>query len=164
MTTNEHNPGTSSLGVSRGDDAASAQSPLDQPQRAYLRNFLQLLVGLNSTEINQDGHPDPEHIQRIIDQAYQDNPKQPFISLGEISMSAASNLESGRLYPYDQPDDVDTPVPATDWAHAAARGALSNLKGRGGVSNELEQYDEEIREEIIREIAEIIRLAHAFHV
>ncbi|MBD8089094.1 hypothetical protein IFT48_03800 [Pseudomonas fluorescens] len=79
-------------------------------------------------------------------------------------MRAQINLDRGREYPYDQPDDVETPFPANDWAHAAARGILAGLKGRGGVGNELEQYDEEIRQEIISEAADVIRLAHSHHV
>ncbi|AXH59617.1 hypothetical protein [Pseudomonas amygdali] len=76
-------------------------------------------------------------------------------------MTAQNDLDSGRDYPFEQSDDVGTPVPATDWAHAAARGILSNLTGRGGIGNELEQLDEELRKEVVDEAAEIIRLAHA---
>lgn len=75
-------------------------------------------------------------------------------------MTAQNDLDSGRKYPYDQPDDDESATPAADWAHAAARGILSNLKGRGGIGNELEQLDEELRKEIVDEAAEIIRLAH----
>lgn len=76
-------------------------------------------------------------------------------------MTAQNDLDSGRKYPFDQPDDDESAIPATDWAHAAARGILSNLKGRGGIGNELEQLDEELRKEIVDEAAEIIRLAKA---
>lgn len=76
-------------------------------------------------------------------------------------MTAQSDLDSGRKYPYDQPDADESVTPAADWAHAAARGILSNLKGRGGIGNELEQLDEELRKEVVDEAAEIIRLAHA---
>jgi len=77
-------------------------------------------------------------------------------------MSAQSKINQGSQFPYDRPDDDDTPaVPATDWAHVAARGILADLTGRAGIGNELEQYDEEIRNEIITSAAEIIRLAHS---
>lgn len=78
-------------------------------------------------------------------------------------MSSQRSLESGALHPYDQPDGIEDPVPASDWAHAAARGVISNLEGRRGVGNELESYDVEIRMEIISEIAEIIRLARSIN-
>lgn len=73
-------------------------------------------------------------------------------------MSAKQKLEMGEQCPYE--DSGDTPSPATDWAHAAARGVLADLEDRKGVGNELEQIDYEVRNEIVQELAEIIRLAH----
>ncbi len=73
-------------------------------------------------------------------------------------MSAKQKLEMGEQSPYE--DSSDTPSPATDWAHAAARGVLADLVDRRGVGNELEQIDDEVRNEIVQELAEIIRLAH----
>ncbi|RMT37171.1 hypothetical protein ALP50_200248 [Pseudomonas syringae pv. spinaceae] len=72
-------------------------------------------------------------------------------------MSAKSSLEMGAEFPYD---DSDTPSPAVDWAHAAARGVLADLGDRRGVGQELEQVDDETRVELVQAVAEIIRLAH----
>lgn len=73
-------------------------------------------------------------------------------------MSAKSSLEMGAEFPYD--DDSDTPSPAVDWAHAAARGVLADLGDRRGVGQELEQVNDETRVELVQAVAEIIRLAH----
>jgi len=77
-------------------------------------------------------------------------------------------LEHGAQYPYDGGEDfwqdpTSTPPPATDWAHAAARGVLADLLDRRGIKWELnhEEIDHETRAEIVQSIAEIIRLAHA---
>jgi hypothetical protein len=70
---------------------------------------------------------------------------------------ALRKLEHGAAFPYD--GDSDNPTPATDWAHAAARGVLANLLDRGGVGNALEDLDEELRDEIVSELSLIIRLA-----
>lgn len=137
--------------------------------QAAARGFLHLLSGLSDAgeEIGVCEQPERDEIKRIvsgiIDQAYQDHFPDNINPQGDSPMSATQNLEAGSKFPYDQPDDVDAPVPATDWAHAAARGVLSNLRGRGGIGNELEQLDEELRQEIISEAAEVIRQAHAFH-
>lgn len=82
--------------------------------------------------------------------------------------AAKRDIEHGAQFPFDALDtwwdgDGVTPPPATDWAHAAARGIIANLQGRGGVGNELERgnIDEETRAEIIKSIAAIIRAAQA---
>lgn len=75
-------------------------------------------------------------------------------------MKPQLSLSHGCKFPYDTTDD-EVFAPATDWAHSAARGVLANLLDRSGVGNELEQYDEEIRNDIVSQIAEIIRLAHS---
>ena len=67
-------------------------------------------------------------------------------------------LKHGAEFPYD--DDSDKPKPATDWAHAAARGVIADLTGRKGVGNELEEIDAEIRIEVIETLSDIIRTAH----
>ncbi|KTB69957.1 MULTISPECIES: hypothetical protein [Pseudomonas] len=72
-------------------------------------------------------------------------------------MSAKSSLKMGAEFPYD---DNDTPSPAVDWAHAAARGVLADLGDRRGVGQELEQVGDETRIEFVQAVAEIIRLAH----
>lgn len=73
-------------------------------------------------------------------------------------MSAKSKLEMGEQFPYD--DNGESPSPATDWAHSAARGVLADLEGRRGVGQELEQVDNETRVELVQALAGIIRLAH----
>jgi hypothetical protein len=70
---------------------------------------------------------------------------------------ALMQLKHGAAFPYD--GDSDNPTQAMDWAHAAARGVLANLLDRSGIGNELEQLDEGIRDEIVEEVAEIIRVA-----
>lgn len=77
-------------------------------------------------------------------------------------------LEHGAQYPYDGGADfwegrTPTPPPATDWAHAAARGVLADLLDRSGINRALndEQIDRETRAEIVQSMAEIIRLARA---
>lgn len=77
-------------------------------------------------------------------------------------------LEHGAKFPYDGgadfwEDRVPTPPPATDWAHAAARGVLADLLDRRGIKWALEddaiEYD--TRVEIVQSLAAIIRLADA---
>ncbi|WP_122423085.1 hypothetical protein [Pseudomonas viridiflava] len=77
-------------------------------------------------------------------------------------MSAKTSLEMGEKFPYDDftDDNSDTPSPAVDWAHAAARGVLADLEGRRGVGQELERVDDETRVELVQSVAEIIRVAH----
>lgn len=70
---------------------------------------------------------------------------------------ALRHLHLGASSPFD--GDSDNPTAAIDWAHAAARGVLANLLDRRGIGNELEQLDEGIRDEIVEEVAEIIRVA-----
>jgi len=77
-------------------------------------------------------------------------------------------LEHGARYPYDGgadfwEDRTPTPPPATDWAHAAARGVLADLLDQSGINRALndEQIDRETRAEIVQSMAEIIRLARA---
>lgn len=71
-------------------------------------------------------------------------------------------IESGREFPYDAPDGwtrgQPTP-PEIDYAHAAARGILTDLCDRSGIKHGFADIDEEIRKDIIESIAEIIRQA-----
>lgn len=78
--------------------------------------------------------------------------------------SARWALEHGAKFPFDGLDewraaiDIDPP-PATDWAHAAARGVIANLTDREGLDDALYDFDEDIRAEIVQSIADIIRAA-----
>lgn len=72
-------------------------------------------------------------------------------------------LAHGAQFPYDGGEafwnsEVPAP-PATDWAHAAARGVLADLSDRRGIRHELEAVDYDVREELTASIAAIIRAA-----
>jgi len=70
-------------------------------------------------------------------------------------------LEHGSKFPYDRPDSERKKAkPAKDWAHVAARGILADLSDRRGIRNELEKCDEDVRMELVKSLARIIRLAH----
>lgn len=75
------------------------------------------------------------------------------------------DLTAGSEFPFDAPDsfweDSSDAPPAVDWAHAAARGIINNLQGRRGIKNQLENIDEDLRVEIVQELAELIRLAQS---
>lgn len=88
---------------------------------------------------------------------YIDNPTDP---------QPERDLESGASFPFDASDEWMEredrelpPPPPVDWAHAAARGIISNLRDRRGIKQELQIYniDEDVRVEIITAIAAIIR-------
>jgi hypothetical protein len=74
---------------------------------------------------------------------------------------ARHSLKRGAEYPYDSSVDtsVEKPTPATDWAHAAARGILYDLNDRSGIKQAFRGVDPEIRVEIVASMAEIIRQA-----
>ncbi len=81
-------------------------------------------------------------------------------------MSALGQLKHGAQYPFDAPDswwnsnealDGVTTLPATDWAHAAARGIIADLTDHSGIKHGFEELDEAIRVDIVQSIAEIIR-------
>ncbi|MEZ0212500.1 MAG: hypothetical protein ACAH27_06050 [Xanthobacteraceae bacterium] len=81
-----------------------------------------------------------------------------------MSDMASHWLKKGENYPYDNPDERDVdestpPLPPVDWAHAAARGVVANLKDRRAIKWGFENVDEETRAEIITSLAAIIRLA-----
>ena len=85
----------------------------------------------------------------------------------KMSMSKR-NLDHGAAHPYDGgadfwEDRTPTPPPATDWAHAAARGVLAELMDLRGIKWALEDenIDHETRAEIVQSLAEIIRAARA---
>lgn len=79
-------------------------------------------------------------------------------------------LRRGRVYPFDAPDawpgpgedyDYDSfdPFPAPDWAHAAARGIVADLRDRRGVKDGFDGIIEEVRCELVASLANIIRRA-----
>lgn len=77
-------------------------------------------------------------------------------------------LQHGAQFPYDGgadfwEDRTPIPPPATDWAHAAARGVLADLLDRRSIKQALddERIDHETRAEIVQSVAAIIRLAHS---
>lgn len=78
---------------------------------------------------------------------------------------AEITLRRGSEFPYDAPDawwhteGVAVPPPATDWAHAAARGVLADLTDRRGIKHGFEGIDELVRVEIVESLAAIIRAA-----
>ena len=77
---------------------------------------------------------------------------------------AQRTLGHGAKFPYDAPDawwdsTGDNPPAAEDWAHAAARGVISDLTGRSGIKHGFANIDEDIRVEIVASLAEIIRVA-----
>lgn len=66
--------------------------------------------------------------------------------------------------PYDAPDNFwacegSPPPPATDWAHAAARGVMHDLGDRRGIKWHTENVAEDVRAELVQSLAEIIRAA-----
>ena len=82
---------------------------------------------------------------------------------------AKHRLDHGAQFPYDAGADFwedrnPTPPPATDWAHAAARGVLADLLDRRGIKWALEDedIDQDTRSEIVQSLSEIIRLAHDY--
>lgn len=84
-----------------------------------------------------------------------------------LTQRARHDLERGAKYPYDggdwYEDENSVPPPAHDWAHAAARGILSDLCDRRFIKWELEKIEHDVRKDIIYAAAEIIRLALSNH-
>lgn len=77
-------------------------------------------------------------------------------------MSAKSLLDFGRKYPYDEPDNHHGKPPrAKDWAHAAARGIIADLRDRTKIKFGFDEIAEDIRVEIVESLAAIIREANA---
>lgn len=77
---------------------------------------------------------------------------------------ASRCLEFGAQYPYDhgfgEDDPLTNPAPtASDWAHAAARGIMSDLLDRRGIRHEFGNVDMDVRKEIVAVMADIIRTA-----
>lgn len=78
---------------------------------------------------------------------------------------AKHKLQHGEKFPYDASDrwwngTVRPPPKAKDWAHAAARGILSDLQGRHTIKWGFDNIDESTRKEIVASLAAIIREAN----
>jgi hypothetical protein len=67
-------------------------------------------------------------------------------------MDAKRALEHGIQYPYDDRQPVDA-------AHRAALGILAELTGRGGIGDQLDCLDDDLKIEIVDAMAEIVREA-----
>lgn len=63
-------------------------------------------------------------------------------------------LEHGQQFPYAEE------FAPTDAADKAALGILANLCDRRGVKQELRAVDDDVRQELLRDVAEIIRAAY----
>ena len=81
-------------------------------------------------------------------------------------MDARQSLHSGEHYPFDAPDEwiemysaSRLPPEAKDYAHRAARGIVANLMDRRGVKNGFNRIDEDMRIDIVEDIAAIVREA-----
>ena len=77
---------------------------------------------------------------------------------------AERSLRQGLKYPYDMTDawwadPASESTPPIDWAHAAARGIVHDLCDRGGIKHGFNNIDEQIRADIVADLAEIIRIA-----
>ena len=80
---------------------------------------------------------------------------------------AKRRLVHGNEFPYDEPDswwyeELEDPGPPSlpmDWAHAAARGVVCDLKGRRKIKDGFNRVDENIRKQIVLDLAAIIRQA-----
>jgi hypothetical protein len=77
---------------------------------------------------------------------------------------AAFRLKHGAEFPYDAPDawwsvPSNEPPPASDWAHAAARGVIADLQDRHTIKRGFDDIDEDVRAELVQTLASIIRAA-----
>lgn len=77
----------------------------------------------------------------------------------ELSSIAKKCLEKGNICPFDVNESDDQLNPPIDWAHAAARGIFYDLGDRAGISNEMDDIDNDVRIEMVEMAAEIIRQA-----
>lgn len=66
--------------------------------------------------------------------------------------AAKRTLDLGQQYPYDD-------RAPTDAAHLAALGVLTDLCGRGGIRQALDDIDADIKTELVDSLAAIIRCA-----
>jgi len=94
--------------------------------------------------------------------------------MSAISVDKATNqtlrtgllrVHAGNEYPYDAPDNwwknvAPKEIPPRNWAHAAARGVMAELRGDSLNSRGLLEADEETRDALIHMLELIIRAAH----
>ncbi|MGN8152519.1 hypothetical protein ACTJK5_09620 [Agrobacterium sp. 22094] len=69
---------------------------------------------------------------------------------------ASRKIDWGSRYPYDGPEDA---APAADWAHAAARGILDELRDVPGIKHYLDDIEVATRVEIVQGLADVVRAA-----
>jgi hypothetical protein len=74
-----------------------------------------------------------------------------------IGKQARHALEQGNKHPYDGDE------PAVSWAHYAVRGIISDLSGRGGLDDILDNFDDEIREEITEALVDIVHASRPLY-
>lgn len=79
-------------------------------------------------------------------------------------MTAKFAISHGNKFPYDAPDSwwekgKGNPFPDADYAEKAARGILADLCDRRGIKQGFVDIDEEIRLQIVQNMAAIIRAA-----
>ena len=77
-----------------------------------------------------------------------------------MSEEASRNLRQGVRYPYHRTADGEAYEPE-DWCERAALGILYDLGDRRGVKHELERIDADVRADLVRDLSDIIRTAHA---
>jgi len=83
---------------------------------------------------------------------------------GELT-KAQQSINHGAQFPYDgghefwESQNPRTPPPATDWAHAAARGIFADLTDRRGLRNVLASISHDVVSEMVQSVTEIILTA-----
>lgn len=70
-------------------------------------------------------------------------------------MNAKSSIENGNNFPLDINNGI-----AVDKAHETARGIMWSLCGLRGIDSIFDEIDDEIKCDIVNEVAEIIRFNH----
>jgi hypothetical protein len=70
-------------------------------------------------------------------------------------------INHGASFPFDCWDGAGncTPTPATNWAHAAARGIFADLTDRRDIKTVLYDIDQDVQAEMVQSITEIILTA-----
>lgn len=85
----------------------------------------------------------------------------------QVVKKALFHLDLCQRFPYDAPDswresDNDqAPPQADDWAHLAARAVIHDLGDRRDIKQPFQKIDEDVRVEMVQQLAEIIRQSRA---